>query len=124
MDPIADMLVAVKNGYMAKKTEVSIPYSRFKEKVIKVLEKENFVGDVEKKDKSLQVKLLYKGHQPNLTQIKKISKPSLRVYSKGKRIKTIRGGKGLIIISTSKGVMSGKEARKKGLGGELICQVW
>ena len=124
MDPIADMLVAIKNGYMAKKSQVLVPYSKFKFEVAKVLEKENFVGKTQKKDNLLLVDIIYDNKNPKLHQIKKVSKLGLRIYIKSKNIKKVKGGRGITIISTPKGVMAGHDAKKKNLGGEVICQVW
>lgn len=124
MDPIADMLVAIKNGYMAQKPKVAMPYSKFKLAVAKVLEKEKFVQKVEMQENIIEIDLIYENKKPKIESIKKMSKLGLRVYVKSKNIKSIRGGRGLTIISTPQGVMSGKEARTKNLGGELICQIW
>ncbi|OGD84689.1 30S ribosomal protein S8 [Candidatus Curtissbacteria bacterium RIFCSPLOWO2_01_FULL_41_18] len=124
MDPIADMLVAIKNGYMAKKSQVLVPYSKFKFEIAKVLEKENFVGKTQKKDNLLLVDIIYDNKNPKLHQIKKVSKLGLRIYIKSKNIKKVKGGRGITIISTPKGVMAGHDAKKKNLGGEVICQVW
>lgn len=124
MDPIADMLVAIKNGYMAKKDLVTIPVSKFKLQVAKVLEKEGFVASVNQEDKKLLIVLKYVNKYPAINGIKKVSKLGMRVYSKGKNIKRVKGGKGDFIVSTSNGVMTGKEAVAKSLGGEVICQIW
>ena len=124
MDPIADMLVAIKNGYMAKKSQVLVPYSKFKFEIAKVLEKENFVGKTQKKDNLLLVDIIYDNKNPKLHQIKKISKLGLRIYIKSKNIKKVKGGRGITIVSTPKGVMTGHDAKKKNLGGEVICQIW
>src|SRR3989344_3343375 len=124
MDPIADMLVAIKNGYMAKKSQVLVPYSKFKFEIAKVLEKENFVGKVQMKDNLILVDIIYDNKNPRLNQIKKVSKLGLRIYIKSKNIKKIKGGRGITIISTPKGVMTGNDAKRKNLGGEVICQVW
>ena len=124
MDPIADMLVAIKNGYMAKKSQVLVPYSKFKFEVAKVLEKENFVGKTQKKDNLLLVDIIYDNKNPKLHQIKKVSKLGLRIYIKSKNIKKVKGGRGITIVSTPKGVMTGHDAKKKNLGGEVICQIW
>lgn len=124
MDPIADMLISIKNAYMAKKPKLTVPYSKFKLEVIKVLEKEKFIGSVDKKGLVINVDLVYTDQGAKISQIKKVSKNGLRVYTKSKNIKSVRGGRGMFIISTPQGVMSGKEARSKKLGGEVICQLW
>ena len=124
MDPLANMFATIKNGYMANKNNVSVPYSKFKLEIAKVLEKQNFVGKVAQKDKKIEIDLLYENQKPKVAEIKKVSKLGLRVYSKSKHINLVKGGRGITIISTPNGVMAGSEARKKKLGGEVICQVW
>lgn len=124
MDPIADLLITIKNGYMAKKNNVLLPYSKFKLAVALVLEKEKFVGKVQKQDSSISIDLVYQGPKPKIIAVKKVSKLGLRVYTKAKSIKTVRGGRGITIISTPLGVMAGSEAQEKKLGGEVICQIW
>jgi len=131
MDPVADMLVTIKNGYMAKKPKVFIPYSGFKLEIAKVLEKEKIVSSVSKKDSRLpagntkiEIELLYKDQKPRIREIKRVSKLGLRVYTKSKNIKQVKGGRGIVIISTPKGVMTGNDAKAKNLGGEVICQIW
>lgn len=124
MDPIADLLITIKNGYMAKKNDVTVPYSKFKLAVARVLEKEKFIESVEKENSFLNIKLIYENGKPRISTVKKISKLGLRIYTKSKSIKSIRGGRGIIIVSTPQGVMSGKEAKAQKLGGEVICHVW
>ncbi|MCR4324568.1 MAG: 30S ribosomal protein S8 [Candidatus Curtissbacteria bacterium] len=124
MDPIADMLVAIKNGYMARKQTVSMPHSKFKFEIAKVLEKSKFIASVQKTDTKLEVGLLYENNKPKLKEVKKVSKLGLRVYTKSKDIKSIKGGRGITIVSTPQGVMTGSDARSKKLGGEVICIVW
>jgi len=124
MDPIANMLITIKNGYMAKKLQVSVPYSKFKYEIAKVLGRKKFVDSVKKAESKIIISLLYKNQKPGLTQIKKVSKLGLRIYTKSKNIKKIKGGRGTIIISTPQGVMTGEEAKSKNLGGEIICQLW
>ncbi|MEX2028694.1 MAG: 30S ribosomal protein S8 [Candidatus Curtissbacteria bacterium] len=124
MDPIADMLISIKNGYMAKKPSITVPYSKFKLEIAKVLEGTKFVGRVQKEDLKIEIELLYENQKPILTQIKRVSKLGLRVYVKSKEIKKVKGGKGLYLLSTPKGVMTSQDARAKNLGGEVICQIW
>ena len=124
MDPVANMLVSVKNGYLAKKTQVSVPFSKFKYEIAKVLESEKFVAKVEKSNNKILIDLSYEGAKPKITDIKRVSKLGLRVYEKGKNIKKIKGGRGILIVTTSKGLMTGKSAKEKKLGGEVICRVW
>lgn len=125
MDPIADMLVIIKNGYLANKKQVSVPYSKFRFQVAKAISKSGFVGDVSKAENSLIINLIYKNDKkPRITEIKRVSKLGLRTYIKSKNISLIKGGRGESIISTSAGVMNGSEAKKKNLGGEIICRIW
>ncbi len=124
MDSIADMIVIIKNGYMAKKSQVSLRLSNFKLELAKALEKEGYIGKVAKNDKRITIDLIYSLNKPRITEIKRVSKSGLRVYIKSKGIKPVKGGRGTIIVSTPKGLMSGKEAQKKNLGGEVVCRVW
>ena len=129
-DPIANMISVIKNGYLAKKSAVEIPYSSHKEKIARVLERESFVESVEvKKDtktehRFLLVKLSYKDKKPVLAEIKQVSKPSRRSYVPFSKVPKVLGGLGFSIISTSQGVFSTSEVRKRHLGGEVICHVW
>lgn len=124
MDPIADMLIIIKNGYMAKKPNVTVPYSKFKLEIAKAVEASKFIGKVTKEDKNINIELIYENQKPKLTEIKRVSKLGLRVYAKKKDIKLVKGGKGLYLLSTPQGVMTGQAARAKNLGGEVICQIW
>ena len=124
MDPVADMLVAIKNGYLAKKMQIFVPFSKFKYEIAKVLENEKFVGKIAKKDNQISVELSYEDGNPKITDIKRVSKLGLRVYEKTKNLKKIKGGRGILIITTPEGLMTGEQAKAKKLGGEVICQVW
>jgi|SRR3989338_3408872 len=127
-DPIADMLTRIKNGYMARKQDVAIPYSKVKENILKVLEKKGYITNIQKTQDNqkltLKVDLVYQKKQPVMTDVVRISKPGVRIYTKKNAIPTILGGLGTVIISTPQGMMFGEEAKKKGLGGELICKIW
>ena len=129
-DPIGDMLTRIRNGQMRSLNKIEIPYSNFRLKILDVLKKEgyiiNFKTDINKKTniKSLQVDLKYYEGQPVIREIKRISKPGRRVYSKATSIPKILNGLGLAILSTSKGVMSDADAIKNNLGGEIICRVF
>lgn len=124
MDTLSNMLITIKNGYMAKKPSVFVPGSKFKLQIAKVLEKEAFVGQVKETDSTIAINLLYENGKPRITEIVRVSKPGLRVYSQSKALGKVKGGLGTTIISTSKGVMTSKEAKSKKLGGEIICQIW
>ena len=124
MDPVADMLVAIKNGYLAKKVQILVPFSKFKYEIAKVLESEKFVAKVAKDNNKIMIDLSYEGGKPKITDIKRVSKLGLRVYEKNKNLKKIKGGRGIVIITTPKGLMTGEQGKTKKLGGEVICQVW
>lgn len=123
-DSLSDLLARIKNGYMAGKKEVTCYLSKMKLAVAKILEKEGFVEKVESDDKFIKIVLKYKNKKGALENFKRVSKPGLRVYVKHDKIKKPFGGLGISIISTPQGIMTGINAKKKKLGGELLCQVW
>ena len=127
-DPIADTLTRIRNANMVKHESVSMPHSNLKEELIKVLQKEGYVGSyvVEEKDnfKFINLTLRYHNSQSVITGLKRVSKPGLRVYSKAKNMPRVFDGMGIAVISTSKGLMTEKEARANQLGGEVLCYVW
>ena len=125
-DSIADLLTRIRNASTARKGSVVMPYSKLKEQVANILKEGGFVQDVKVTSngnfKSLEIAL---STDPEaITSLVRVSKPGRRVYTSSKDIPLVLGGRGLVILSTSGGVMTGREARKKGLGGELICKVW
>ncbi len=128
MDPIADMLTALKNAGNAGLSSVSIPYSKIKEDIAKVLKAEGFIGEVEVKTlkgkKTLVIGVIINNHKPKIREAKRISKLSKRVYKKAGEIRQIKGGYGTIVMTTPKGVMSGKDAKKAGVGGEALLSIW
>lgn len=127
-DPIADTLIQIKNGYLASKEKISVPYSKIKYELIKLLVEKGFVksqkvvGDGYKKQ--IVIELKYENKKGALSNVLRVSKPSLRIYVNKNSIPKVFGGLGITIISTSKGLMTGEEARKKKVGGELICKIW
>ena len=127
-DPITDMLNQIKNAEAVAKTEVLVPLSKLKNEIAEILFKENFIGEVKKttkgKIKSLKIVLRYNNEVPAITGFKRVSKPGQRIYQGFSEIKKVHGGYGISIISTSKGLMTNKDARYKKIGGEIICQVW
>lgn len=128
-DPIADFLIQIKNGYMAGKKDITVPGSKMKLALAQVLSKTGLVGKIEaqKNDKAknrITVELIYNSGTPVLEEIKLISKPGKRVYTNRNSIPKVLGGLGKVIISTPKGIMTGDDARKMNLGGELICKIW
>ena len=130
MDIVADSLIRIKNGYLAYKEEVILPYSKLVLAICNLLKKEGFIeGFKEEKIEGKNfsqvfVELKYLGKKAALTDVKRISKPGLRVYKSSKALPRVLNGFGLAIISTPKGVMSDKEARKQGVGGEIMAHVW
>ena len=129
MDPIADLLVRIKNGVMARNEVVSVPASQIKVGIVKILKNEGFIKDYDivknKPSELINIKLAYTDKKkPLITDIKRVSKPGLRVYSGSDEIPFIRGKYGLVIVSTSQGLMTGSQARTKGVGGEVLCYVW
>ncbi|OHA62323.1 MAG: 30S ribosomal protein S8 [Candidatus Wildermuthbacteria bacterium GWA2_46_15] len=128
MDPIAEMLNQIKNAQMVSKETVSLPFSNFKYKLAQILEKNHFIEKVEKKGRgikrTLEVGLKYEDKEPLISNFKKISRPGQRIFLPAKKIKSTRKGRGMVIISTSQGLMSALEARRNRLGGEVICEIW
>ncbi len=129
VDPIGDMLTRIRNGQMRALNNIDVPYSSFRSKILEVLKKEGYIIDFtisegKNKIKSIQVKLKYYDGQPVIKEIKRISKPGRRVYSRATSIPKVLNGLGLAILSTSKGVMSDVEATKNNLGGEIICRIF
>ena len=128
-DPIGDMFSRIRNGQMRSLNKINIPFSNFRLKILEVLKKEGYIIDFnidndKKKIKFLSVDLKYYEGQPVIKEIKRISKPGRRVYSRATSIPKVLNGLGLAILSTSKGVMSDTDAIKNNLGGEIICKVF
>ena len=127
-DPIADMLTRIRNAIAVSKRQIVLPHSNINEKVAEVLVKDGFLSKVESNGeggfKSLVVTINEEGTNPTITDIKRLSKPGRRLYAAAKEIPTVKHGRVVVIISTSKGIMTGTEAKQAGLGGELICQVY
>ena len=126
---VSDFLTRIKNASMARRREVNLPYSNINKEIGKVLVKEGFLQEIKevKKDdqRSLHALISYEKRNPVLSNVVVVSKPSLRVYKTSKTIADVeRRGKHKVIISTSQGVMSGKDARKKGIGGEIFFEIW
>lgn len=127
-DPIADMLTIIRNALSVKKEYVLIPFSNLKFEIAKILEKKGFIEKAEKKKlkkkKTIEIKLKYEDGIPAIAGLKRISKPGQRVYLSVKKIKKSKGGYGIFIVSTSKGIMTDREAKKLKVGGEILCEVW
>jgi small subunit ribosomal protein S8 len=130
MDPIANLLTSIRNGYLAKKATTIVPHSKVVVSICDILTKRQFiksytVKEIDKTKKTLEIELEYlPGLKPVLSGIKRLSRPSVRLYAGKNKLPYPVSKVTLSIISTSQGIMSDKDARAKGLGGELICQVW
>ena len=128
-DPIADMLTRVRNASRARHTEVVVPASRTKREIARILKEEGFIADVREEragpSQLLRLELKYvDGKVPVVSGLKRISKPGLRVYARKTDIPRVLGGLGLVIVSTSKGIMTGTQAKQAELGGEILAYVW
>jgi small subunit ribosomal protein S8 len=128
-DPISDLLTRIRNASRAGKSTVDIPTSKLKVELCRVLKEEGFIRDfVVDEDvfpKRLRVTLKYSGDRtPVLQGLRRVSKPSLKVYKRSDDLRPVRSGLGIAILSTSKGVMTGKRARHEQVGGEVICEIW
>jgi small subunit ribosomal protein S8 len=128
MDPIADMLTKIRNAQSVLHPTVSVSFSNLKYEIAKILEKYGFIEKVEKKGKkakkTLDICLKYEGKTPAISGLKKISRPGQRIYSNFQNILRFKKGSGIVIVSTSKGLMADKEAKKQKLGGEVLCEIW
>ena len=126
-DPISDMLTRIRNGCMSAQKQVSMPSSKMKEAIAMVLKNEGFVtdysveGDVKK---VLTIEIKYYNRQPVIEDLERVSKPSCRLYCGSKDIPRVKDGMGIAILSTPKGILSGKDAAKQNVGGEILCYVW
>jgi len=128
-DPIADMLTRIRNANNVRHEKLEVPASKMKKEIAEILKREGFIRDWEyiedNKQGVLRIYLKYgKNNERVITGLKRISKPGLRVYAKAHEIPRVLGGLGIAIISTSKGVLTDKEARRQQVGGEVICYVW
>lgn len=128
-DPISDMLIQIKNAAMVGKKSVSIPHSKIKMEIAKILKREGFVTELSRRGKkvkkSIYMDIAYDENEvPKIKEVKRVSKPSRRIYQAAKDIKSVRQGRGLSVISTSKGLLSDSEARREKLGGEVLFSLW
>lgn len=128
MDPITDMLNRIRNAQAVLHPQVSLPFSNLKYEIAKILEKKGFIEKVakigKKEKKFIEITLKYDNKVGAISGLRRISKPGQRIYLPAKKIKKVRGGYGIIIITTSKGLMADKEAKKQKLGGEILCEIW
>ncbi len=128
-DPIADMLTRIRNANIVKHAEVKIPYSKLKVKLAELLKNEGYIVNYKvldnEKFKMISIILKYgEDNKPVISNLRRISKPGLRIYSKAKNLQKVFGGLGIAIVSTSKGLLTDREARKQKIGGEILCYVW
>ena len=124
VDPIADMLTRLRNAQMVLHKEVSVPESKMKSAIIKILLDEGYVAGVDTSERDMKVTLKYVDGKAALSGLKRISKPGRKVYVSKDRIPMVQNGLGICILSTSQGIMSGHKANKVGVGGELLCEIW
>lgn len=127
-DPIADMITRIRNANRVKKEKLEIPSSKIKLEIARILKEEGYIMDYYYKGDNKQgviiILLKYSGKQRTITNLKRISKPGLRVYVNKSDIPDVLGGLGISILSTSNGIMTGKEAKKRHFGGEVLCYIW
>jgi small subunit ribosomal protein S8 len=129
-DTIADMLTRIRNATMAKQQATEVPSTRMTQSIARVLKQEGFIEDFEEVgegiDRHLVLSLRYYGRyrQPVINKLRRVSRPGMRVYSNHRDLPKVLGGVGIAIISTSKGIMTDREARSKGVGGEVLCYIW
>jgi small subunit ribosomal protein S8 len=126
-DPISDMLARIRNANRALLPVVDVPHSKMKESIAGILKREGYITDFSIEGqiaRTLKVKLKYQGKKSIIEGMRRVSSPGLRRYVGSRDIPRVRGGLGVAVLSTSEGIMTGNQARKKNLGGELICYVW
>lgn len=127
-DTLGDLLTRIRNGYLARKQVITAPHSKLKEAVARLLEAEGYVAEVSVEDtkpaRTLKIALKYVNGQPVVNEIRRLSKPGLRRYASVQKLPRVLGGYGMTILSTSSGIMSDKQAKAKGFGGELLCSIW
>ncbi len=123
-DPISDFIIRLQNASRARKEQVSLPASKLKVAVARVLEREGYLAGADTQKSSLSMTLAYRAGKPALNGVKRISKPSRRVYLGTRELKSVKRGHGLLILSTPAGILTGKEAKEKRLGGEALFEIW
>lgn len=127
-DPIADMIIRIKNALLARHSQVVVPHSKIKHSIAQILEQEGYIAGMELSNEqphsNLVLKLKYTGKTPVITDVKRLSTPGRRLYAPANHIPKALGGYGITIVSTSKGVITDKQARQQNVGGELLCQIW
>lgn len=127
MDPIADLLTSIRNANQALKAEIIVPHSKIKESAVKILKEEGYLesfnveGDVKR---TLRIGLKFQGRKGVITDLQRVSRPGLRRYTSSKEIPMVLGGMGIAVVSTPQGLMTGDDARRQNVGGELLFKVW
>ena len=127
MDPIANMLTSIRNANSVLLPEVAVPHSKLKEGIASMLVREGYIQQYHvsgEEKKQISITLKYKGRRGVIAGIKRISRPGLRCYARAREIPLVLGGMGISILSTSRGVMTGSDAKKQNIGGEVLCHVW
>ncbi|MDD3032426.1 MAG: 30S ribosomal protein S8 [Candidatus Pacebacteria bacterium] len=129
MDRVADMLTTINNAQVVSKKQISVPYSEFNFKIVELLKREGYLLNIEKKgrvpNKKILIDLKYREDGiPMISKVRKVSKQGQRIYKTSSDIKPVKSGYGFSIVSTSKGLMTNKEARRNKVGGEIICEIW
>ncbi|GAB6162973.1 30S ribosomal protein S8 [Desulfothermus naphthae] len=123
-DPIADMLSRIKNAHMALHKQVRIPGSKMKMAILEILKHEGYIEEINRDGRDIVVKLKYVKGRPAISDLEKVSKPGRRVYVGVDEIPEVQNGLGICILSTSRGVLEGSEAKRQRVGGELLCKIW
>lgn len=127
-DPIADMLTRIRNASRAGLRDVAVPHSRLKGEIARILKSEGYIVDFETEEdgakKTLRLRLRYRGEKPVIRGLRRISKPGIRRYVQAADVPRVLGGTGVAVLSTSRGVLTDREARKAGIGGEVLCYIW
>ena len=128
-DPVADMLTRIRNAQMARHPKVDVPASKLKAEIARILKEEGYIANYKVAEEGVKkvIKIYLKygpNNSPVITQIERVSRPGCRVYAGKTDIPRVQGGLGINILTTPKGVMTGRQARKQGLGGEILCEVW
>jgi len=124
MDTISDLLTRICNARSAGQKELYVPFSKTKESLVKVLKDEGYIGDFKSNRETKSIIVVLEGSRKPFKKMRRVSKPGQKVYVKSQDIPRPKGGYGVAILSTSKGIISGREARRMGVGGEVICEVW
>jgi small subunit ribosomal protein S8 len=128
MDQIANMIIMLKNASLAGRESIAVPYSKMKNEIALCLQRAGYISEISKKTKVnqpiLEMKLVYMDKKPKINEVYRVSKQSRRVYFGMKDIHLVRGGTGILVLSTPKGILSGREARKEQVGGEALFKIW